>query len=46
MPRYDFLCEKCNKQYEVQAPVNAEVKCPNCKEPMPKVPAKIRFKVK
>jgi putative FmdB family regulatory protein len=46
MPRYDFRCDKCQKQYEVQAPADVEVKCPKCQEPMPKVPAKVRFRIK
>ena len=44
--RADYRCDKCQKQYEVQAPVDSEVKCPKCKKPMEKVPARVRFRIK
>ena len=36
MPRYEFVCEKCNKPFELIMPISerekGEVKCPNCKD--------------
>jgi putative FmdB family regulatory protein len=35
MPRYEFLCEKCNKPFEVGMTISerekAKPKCPTCK---------------
>jgi putative FmdB family regulatory protein len=35
MPRYEFLCEKCKKPFELIMTISerekAEVKCPKCK---------------
>jgi putative FmdB family regulatory protein len=35
MPRYEFLCEKCQKPFELTMTISerekAEVKCPECK---------------
>ena len=35
MPRYEFLCEKCNRSFELILTMaerdKAEVKCPKCK---------------
>jgi putative FmdB family regulatory protein len=38
MPRYDYVCKKCNKQYEVSHPMEyaQDVKCPRCEKPMKK----------
>ena len=35
MPRYEFVCEKCNKPFEVVMTISerekSDVKCPKCK---------------
>jgi putative FmdB family regulatory protein len=35
MPRYEFMCEKCNKPFEVIMTISerekSEIKCPKCK---------------
>jgi putative FmdB family regulatory protein len=35
MPRYEFVCEKCNKPFELIMTISerekGEVKCPKCK---------------
>jgi len=35
MPRYEFVCEKCNKPFEVIMTISerekSDVKCPKCK---------------
>jgi putative FmdB family regulatory protein len=35
MPRYEFLCEKCQKPFELTMTISerekADVKCPKCK---------------
>ncbi len=36
MPRYEFMCEKCNKPFELIMTISerekGEVKCPKCKD--------------
>jgi putative FmdB family regulatory protein len=37
MPRYEFMCEKCNKPFELIMTIsereNGDVKCPKCQSP-------------
>ena len=33
MPLYDYVCEKCGRDYEIFVPLkhlNEEIACPNC----------------
>jgi putative FmdB family regulatory protein len=48
MPRYDLLCEKCQKVFDVQVPLDKydeKVKCPHCGEDLKRQLSPVPFRI-
>ena len=46
MPLYDYMCRKCEKDYEVFVPLSQfdeEIKCPECVETLDRIISPVKF---
>ena len=49
MPLYEYLCENCEKYFEIIVPLkkrNKKIKCPHCKKSLTKIMSPVYFTFK